>query len=107
MKKITLLNTSVLTSYGCYDFRPISLTEAKELVAGSKIVSAIGHLATAEILSELLETEIPVNRTEFLQETGDEAIVFKLRARVSEGRVLNRQEIEEIGYDFGILRRLK
>jgi len=105
--KITLLNTGVLTSYGTFDFQPISLLEAKELVENAEINSAIGHAATAEILSELLEIDVETNRVEFLQSIGETAIVFKLKTRIAEGKVLDRAEIEEIGYEFGILRRLK
>ena len=105
--KITLLNTSILTDYGTYDFQPISLSEAKKMVKDSEIVSAVGHTATAGILSDLLEIEVRVNRTEFIQSTDDTALIFKLKSRIEEGKVLNRSEIEEIGYEFGILRKVK
>ncbi len=105
--KITLLNTSILTAYGTYDFQQISLSEARELVKDAEIVSAIGHAATAEILSDLLEIKVEANRVNFVQSVQDIALIFKLKARITEGKVLNRAEIEEIGYEFGILRRLK
>ncbi len=105
--KITLLNTSILTAYGTFDFQPVSLQEAKDLVKNSAVLSAIGHAATAEILSELLEIEVKANRIEFAQSVGEIALIFKLKTRITEGKVLNRAEIEEIGYEFGILRRLK
>jgi hypothetical protein len=105
--KITLLNTSILTTYGTFDFQPISLAEAKDLVKNIETESLIGHASTADILSELLGIEVQTNRTEYLQNVDDIALIFKLKSRISEGRVLNRTEIEEIGYEFGVLRRLK
>ncbi len=105
--KITLLNTSILTAYGTFDFQPVSLFEAKELVTGAEIISAIGHLATADVLSDLLDIEVKPNRIEFSQSVDDIALIFKLKTRIPEGKVLNRAEIEAIGYEFGILRRLK
>lgn len=105
--KITLLNTSVLTSYGTFSFHGIPLVEAKGLVKKNGFVSAIGHSATAEVLSDLLEIEVIANRTEFVQSIENIAIIFKLKSRVPEGKILNRTEIEEIGYEFGVLRRLK
>ena len=105
--KITLLNTSILTNYGTFNFEPISLVKAKDLVKNAEIISAIGHTATADILSELLEIEVKANRIEFVQTVTDVALIFKLKTRIPEGKILNRAEIEEIGYDFGILRRLK
>ncbi len=105
--KITLLNTSILTAYGTYNFQQISLTEARELVKNAEISSAIGHAATAEILSELLGIKVEANRIEFVQNVEDVALIFKLKTRIEEGKILTRAEIEEIGYEFGILRRLK
>ena len=105
--KVTLLNTSILTAFGTFNFAPVSLSEAKELVKNSQIVSAIGHSATADVLSDLLEIEVKANRIEFVQSVDEIALIFKLKTRITEGKVLNRAEIEEIGYEFGILRRLK
>jgi len=32
-------------------------------------------------------------------------LVFKLKGRVPEGKVLSREELEAIGYEFGLLTR--
>lgn len=103
---ITLLNTSILTNYGQYSYRPASLQEVKEKLTVSGWQSAIGHQATAEILSELLELDVPVNRVEYKQEPNETSVVFKLRGRPPEGAILSREDLEKIGYDFGFLTRL-
>ncbi|WP_352432769.1 DUF1874 domain-containing protein [Pyrinomonas sp.] len=36
---------------------------------------------------------------------GEAALVFRLKRRIPEGKVLNRREIEEVGYEFGLLTR--
>jgi hypothetical protein len=105
--KITLLNTSILTNFGTFEYLPISISEAKKLVLENEIESAIGHQSTAQILTELLEIEVETNRVEFFQKVGEIALIFKLKSRISEGKILSNDEIEEIGYEFGILRRLK
>ncbi len=105
--KITLLNTAILTTFGTFDFQPVSLSGVRDLLNNVRCESAIGHAATAEILSDLLEIPVEVNRVEYTQETGETAVVFRLKSRIPEGKVLNRGELEEIGYEFGILRRLK
>ena len=105
--KVTLLNTSVLANYGSYEYLPISLDEAKDLVRENAFQSAIGHQSTAEVLTELLGVKVVANRLEFFQTVDDIALIFKLRSRPPEGKILSGEEIEEIGYDFGILRRLK
>lgn len=112
--KLALLNTSILTAYGNFQYTSISLDDAR-MMAGTAIdpmqgpddglLSAIGHQSTAEILTELLGVEVPMNRIQFSQEVGQSAIVFKLKGRPPEGVVLSRDEIEAIGYEFGHLLR--
>lgn len=108
-KKLVFLNASVLTSYGDFQFERLSLDEAKSLVKEfatdetKRIESAIGHSATAEILTELLNFKVETNRIEFFQTAEDAVLVFRLKRRAPEGAVLSRVEIEEIGYEFGLL----
>jgi hypothetical protein len=102
------LNAPIVTNDGFYNWRKSSLPEISHLLdeqisAGTQTVSAIGHKATAEILSYLLNYDIPVNRIQVQMKKGDIAIVFKLKQRIEEGKVLSREEIEKVGYEFGIL----
>ena len=105
--KLGLLNTSILTEDGVYALTTISLAEAKELVSKNSLDSAVGHTSTAEIMTELLGIEIPVNRQNFRQEVGQQALIFKLNSRPPEGNILTRDEIEEIGCKFQLLTRLE
>lgn len=106
---ITILNTSILTRYGTYTYAPLTLTEAQN-IAGSEyesqsLESAVGHASTAAALTDLLGVPVPANRIDYAQEVGDQALVFKLRVRLEEGRVLSREEIEALPYEFGLLTR--
>lgn len=110
--KITMLNTSILTNFGTYSYVPATLKDVCERLGShvcdpdhSVIESAIGHQSTAEILTELTGIDIPVNRINYRQEVGDLAIIFKLNDRPPEGKILSREEIEEIGFSFGLLTR--
>ena len=103
--KLALLNTSILTAYGNYQYTPLNLSAAQKMAASNELLSAIGHQSTAEILTELLGVEVPMNRIQFAQEIGQNAIVFKLKCRPPEGAILTRDEIESIGYEFGLLVR--
>lgn len=113
MKKLTLLNAPILTAHGDFRFAPLSLEAAKSLIRkfqaeNKSIESAIGHAATAEILTELLEFPVAANRIEFRQTNDDAAaLIFKLKTRIPEGKVLNRDEIEQTGYEFGLLTKIK
>jgi hypothetical protein len=110
-RRLLLLNTAILTSYGKFRFKRIKPDEARQLirdfvVEGKEIVSAIGHASTAEILSELFEYSVQVQRVEVEQTPADVALVFRLKGRLSEGQGLTRSEIEQIGYEFGRLEKL-
>ena len=108
MKKLALLNTSILTAAGNYILTDISLDQARQLVTDNAVNldSAIGHASTAEIMTTLLEADIPVNRQMFSQDVGQRALVFKLNGRPAEGKILTTEEIEAIGYKFQLLERL-
>lgn len=108
MKKLALLNTSILTTAGEYSLTDITLDEARAIVNNNRdnLDSAIGHASTAEIMTTLLEVEIPMNRQMFLQDVGQRALVFKLNGRPEEGKILSVEDIERIGYKFQILDRM-
>lgn len=100
---IAILNTTILTTDGDFTLKTISLDQAKELIQNREILSAVGHESTAQILTELLETEVPLNRIQFKQQSGQKALCFKLNGRPQEGTILTAEEIEKIGYEFKLL----
>ncbi|CAL7896322.1 STIV orfB116 family protein [Fusobacterium necrophorum] len=108
IQPLALLNTSICTTCGTYKLVDLTLEQAKELVAENKdnLLSAIGHDSTAEIMSEILEVPVLVNRIQFTQEAESKALVFKILGRAKEGQILDRAAVEEIGYKFQLLERL-
>ncbi len=109
-KCLTFLNAAIITAHGTFEFQKLFLKEAREIVrefeeSNRKISSAIGHAATAELMTRLLKFPVPQNRIDFVQTTEDAALVFKLKRRAPEGVVLTREELEEIGYELGLLTR--
>lgn len=104
---LTILNTSILTDFGSYNYDPLSLEGAKEMIANFySWQSAIGHESTAKIISTLLDIDCPVNRMNYKQKVGDGALIFKLKSRAPEGTILSVEEIENIGYEWGYLVRV-
>ncbi|MCZ2459990.1 MAG: YddF family protein [Chitinophagales bacterium] len=104
---LALLNTSIVTCYGTYEYKYLTLEDAKKIIQND-FVSYIGHQSTCNILSNLLQVEIPMNRNQYKQHVGDEALIFQLKKRIKEGQVLSSiDQIEAIGYKFGLLKRIK
>jgi len=106
--KLALLNTTIATTDGLYSIITITLNEARWIVANNydNLDSAIGHESTAEIMSTLLDAKISMNRQSFAQQSGQQALVFKLKGRAPEGALLSAWEIEKIGYEFKLMERL-
>ncbi len=100
---IAILNTTILTADGDFSLKTICLDEAKALIQDKEILSAVGHDSTAQILTELLEVDVPLNRIQFTQQSGQKALCFKLNGRPQEGAILSIEEIEKIGYEFKLL----
>lgn len=98
---IAILNGAIITADGEYSCRTISLEEARELVQSAPgIISAVGHEATAEILTDLLEIEIGLNRINFHQKTGQQALIFKLNSRPPEGVILSGRKLKSLAINF-------
>lgn len=103
---LAILNTAIATAPGDYEIRALTLYEARALVvAAPEVLSAVGHDATAQVLTELLGREVPVNRIQFAQQPGQSAVVLRLRGRIPEGTVLDVAGMAEIGYDLWLMTR--
>ncbi|WP_350342846.1 YddF family protein [Proteinivorax tanatarense] len=104
---IALFNGTVATTNGLYSIQDISIEDAKNLVEKHGYISAIGHKATADILSEVLDKNVKMHRVQFQQKVGQIAIVLKLNERPPEGSILDKAEMEEIGYKLKIMKRIE
>jgi hypothetical protein len=104
--KVYVLNSPVLTTYGTYNFRRLILGEAQELLSLG-FISAVGHESTADFMSKVLGVTIPCERRQIAMEVGDNAIVFKLLARLPEGKILDKEELARIPWELGLLRRIQ
>lgn len=104
--KLGILNTAILTTDGDFTIRTITTDEARALVAAHELDSAVGHESTAQILTELLGVEVPLSRQLFAQAAGQKALVFKLNGRPPEGVILDRAQLESIGFTFKLLARI-
>jgi len=103
-KKIYVLNTLIIP----IDFskhpkatvlmEKISVEEVKQILTNNPFVSAVGHEATAKLLSQLFGVSIPVNRIAIYLEPGDTGIHFFLKTRLPEGKVLSEAELKTLDF---------
>jgi hypothetical protein len=80
--------------------KEVPLEEVKETLKNNTFVSAIGHQATAEILSTLLEIPVSMNRVSISLNKGDVLYVFQLLTRLQEGQILSTDEIRSLPFKF-------
>ena len=81
-------------------FVPLSLEFVRELIQFARerqieIYSIIGHESTAKLLSQLLSTDVPVNRVNYTFTQSDLLLVFTIPVRLPEGKVLSDAELRE------------
>lgn len=100
-----LLNSAILPLKEGEEYlikaKEITIQEAKELVTKEPFVSAVGHQATAELLSNILGVNIPVNRISIRATHNDKIIAFLLKQRLPEGTVIKSvDELQKIGYEL-------
>lgn len=104
---IALLNGTIATTDGIYAISSIEVPQIKALIKQYGFISAIGHEATAALVSDVLGMTIPYNRIAFCQQVTQKAVVFKLNERPPEGVILDRKAIETIGFTFKIMERIQ
>jgi Domain of unknown function (DUF1874). len=100
-----ILNSATLPLAGGKKYvikaRELSVQEASELLKNEEFVSAVGHEATAQALSNVFGVTIPFNRVQITLQPGDKLLSIILKKRLPEGAILKTvQELEEVGYSI-------
>jgi hypothetical protein len=103
--KFYFLNSSVITDFGRYVYESINIDKAKNMVKRNEFISAIGHQASADVMAQQLGTNVECSRISIKMEVGDQAIVFKLKDRLDEGRIYTSAEMQNMETEWGLLTR--
>lgn len=107
MSTLYLLNSPVLTAYGEWSFRgPLTIEEVRQ-IAREGFVSAIGHAATAEFLTHLLQVPVAAARITIAMQPGDRALVLRLLERLPETAALSTEELLSRRHEIGLLVRVR
>lgn len=104
-----ILNSAVITTPGNYSYELITVEQAKWWINKGEFLSTIGYQETADALSKVLGINIPLNRKNIKMELGDEALVFRLTARMNDPEL--KGKIGSIDFiiancEIGILKKL-
>jgi len=100
-----LMSTSIIPAgwRGPVGVEIITFWQAKRLLEKG-YTSAVGHAATAELLTNLFNLEVTHNRISVSVQPGDEFIAFQLLRRPPEGVVLDLESLQEIGYELRLIK---
>ncbi len=100
-----LMSTTVIPhgADGTWVMRTVSTEEAREITRDEH-VSAVGHQSSADAMSAVLGITVAANRLTVKPEPGDEFLCLRMRRRPPEGVVLDRLQLEAIGYRWALLR---
>jgi len=79
-----ILNSAVITTPGRYQYELISTEKSIQWLQNGSFLSTIGYQETADALSALTGIQIDVNRKSIRMKTGDQALVFRLTARLND-----------------------
>jgi hypothetical protein len=103
---LLILNSAVLTEVGTFTHRRLTLRDARSLVESRPWLSAIGHEATARLISALLGIHCPSERREVRQQVGQQAVVFRLSRRAPLGADFSTSELKALGHEWTLIERL-
>ena len=78
-----VLNSAVLTTPGTFQYRRLTIEEARKWLAAGPFQSAVSYIATAEAMGLLLGERPVVTRAHIKMAVGDEALVFRLTMSIS------------------------
>lgn len=113
-----LMSTTVIPAEaeGIWRITSLGLEDAVQLVhdemncvpgGGPAYTSAVGHESTAEAMAELLApAPVAANRITVRPRPGDQFLCFRLNRRPPEGAILNRAQLEELGYGWALMEYL-
>ena len=62
----------------------------------ANVESVISHESTSQVLSKLLQRDVPFNRVNVSLSKGDTLYVFQVLKRPAEGQIFTTKELEEI-----------
>lgn len=101
---LSMFNLNVDLDIGLYVKQMTPTDFCREI--DDSVISAIGHQATAQLISTLCSKQVNTNRVEVKLNDKDELLVIQLLTRLPEGKILSADEIMEL-MSGGLVKLLK
>ena len=100
-----VLSSAVISLPGEYRYRLIPVGSAKRWLQRGGFVSSIGYGMTADAMGVLLGVRPPVQRQVIKMKAGDEALVFRLKLRVTDTSITLTPDLVREHIEIGLLKR--
>jgi len=101
-----LLNSAVITAPGVYKYTLVPPEEAAEWIRQGGWESRIGYSQTADWIEQLAGIRPPLSREASPMQLGDEALVVRLKYRVTDPSQKGAVAVGPDDWEYGILRRI-
>jgi len=101
-----VLNSAVITLPGLYEYRLLTVDQARAWLRSGPAVSRVGYQETLGYIRDLLGVDLPLSREASPMKVGDEALVVRLRYRLQDARQKGRVAPEPGDWEIGLLRVL-
>lgn len=102
-----VLNTTIVPpgADGTWIVEEVSQEYARRLVQARDgiVFSHVGHQATADAATEVLGVSVRLDRTPW--DGKGLGVALQLKGRLPEGKILNREDLEKMGYTLRVLYR--
>jgi len=82
-------------SVSSVQFVEIPMTVLCDALESIKLVNAIGHKSTVNLINQLCKTNLKENRIQVKLQAGDDAYIVVVTERLEEGKVLSDEELKQ------------
>jgi len=100
-----LMSTTVIPhgADGTWEMKTLNIGDAVKLATENEFTSAVGHESSAEAMSVALGLQVQANRLTVSPQPGDAFLCLRLFSRAPEGVILNRAQLEAIGFGWALM----
>jgi len=96
-------SVNMLSGDALVRFERVTEKQFQFQLGSGTFTNAIGHAATAALLTSRLDLQVEANRVEVSIEPGTLLYVAQVKGRLPEGHVLSEEEIQAVKIDYWLV----